>query len=320
MRLVVFASCVLLGLGAANAVQAASFDCAKAKSPSETLICQTPKLSSLDEQLARTYHADLAVSPAPVNLTLSQRAWMAERDKGEGTGEVGHFRPLTADEMANKYAERINDLKAEIDLAAKARATFPLSDIGKRCAALSLDPAKCVVSQSGRVKGPAGFGPLYYQLQGPPEGGTEDFTRGVVVFEARNDDELVPLFWSFLEGAYFDAPEFLSSPDGVLLWLPATDDGTGVFNEDVLYHRAGDRWRDLDLQSWKDDLAKRLPADRQVWKGVPYDFAHLRVTTGLWRPNDGNCCPTGGRADVTFKIVGDKLEIVSVTRSAKNIE
>jgi hypothetical protein len=55
-----------------------------------------------------------------------------------------------------------------------------------------------------------------------------------------------------------------------------------------------------------------------VWKGVPYDFAHLKATTHLWAPDDGNCCPTGGQATVTFKLVGDRLEIVSIQRSAKN--
>ncbi len=318
MRRIIFASCVFLGLGFASAASAASFDCAKAKSRSEVLVCQTPQLSQLDEQLAQTYKADLAVSPTPVGLTLSQRQWMAERDKGESTGEAGKFRPYTADEMANDYQGRIADLKAEIDLAAKAQAPFPLADLAKRCAPLTIDTAKCVVVQSGQVKGSATLGPLWYQLQGPPDGDTDDFTRGVVVFQAAGPGQLRARMWNFLEGSYFDAPELIQTSAGRLLWLPATDDGTGVFNEDLLYRWADTRWRDIDLQSWKDDLARRLPKDRQVWKGVPYDFAHLQATTHLWVPDDGNCCPTGGKAKVTFKLAGDKLEIVSVKRSASN--
>jgi hypothetical protein len=256
-----------------------------------------------------------------VNLTLAQRQWIAERDKGEVADSEGKtYRPLTAEEMANDYNGRFGDLKREIDLATKVRAlVFPVADLCKRCIPVSEDlGAKCVVTQSGRVKGPSSLGPLWYQIQGPPEGATDDFTRGVVVFEALNNDELVPRFWNFLEGSWFDPPELLLTASGGLLWLPANDDGTGAFNEDLLYHRVDGRWRDLDLQSWKDDLAKRLPKDRQVWKGVPYNFARLQATTHLWVPNDGNCCPTGGMADLTFKIVGDKLEVASVKRRASN--
>ncbi|HEY3814641.1 MAG TPA: hypothetical protein VGL66_15580 [Caulobacteraceae bacterium] len=317
MRLIVFASCVLLGLAGAGAASAASFDCAKARSRSELMICQTPALSALDEQMMATYRADLAVSPTPVNLTLAQRQWIADRDKGEPTNDVGKFRPLTADEMANDYNDRIKALKEEIALAGKVGAmAFPLADLAKRCAPIGVD-GKCAVSKSGLVKGSS---TLWYQLQGPPDGDKDDFTRGVVVFEAAGAGMLRPRLWNFLEGGYLDQPEIVKSSAGELLWLPATDDGTGVFNEDLLYHQVAGHWRDIDLQTWKNDLAKRLPKDRQVWKGVPYQFGRMRTTTGLWRPDDGNCCPTGGQAAVTFKIAGDKLEIVSVTRSEKNLE
>src|SRR5262249_50607852 len=129
-----------------------------------------------------------------------------------------------------------------------------------------------------------------------------------------------PLMWKFFEDAYFDEPQLIDSPQGWVLYLPATDSGTGVFNEDVLFHQVGGRWRDIDLDSWKGDLAGRLPKDRGVWKGVPYDFRHMTVTTGLWRSEDGNCCPTGGRADVKLHIDGDRLAITSVNVSNKNLD
>jgi uncharacterized protein YecT (DUF1311 family) len=319
MRHALFAFSVILGFGVATATHAASFDCAKAKSRSEVLICRTPELSRLDDQLMQAYRADLAVSPSPVNLTLAQRQWIADRDKGEPVDNaVTKFRPLTADEMAHDYADRLNALKAEIALATAARATtIAVADLGKRCVPLGTDPAKCAVSESGPVKGRAPFAPLWYQIQHEPEAGAEDIQQGVVVFEAAGEGRLRPLLWKFLEGAYFDAPEFLASPAGPLLWLPGSDSGTGAFNEDVLYHPVSGRWRDLDLQTWKDDLARRLPPDKQVWKGVPYDFRDMTVDTYLWRPNDGNCCPTAGSAAVKLRIDGDRLAIASVKLSNK---
>ena len=57
---------------------AASFDCKAAKTPTEKAICASPKLSALDEQLAREYERALhALSPAgAAQLKDSQRGWL----------------------------------------------------------------------------------------------------------------------------------------------------------------------------------------------------------------------------------------------------
>src|ERR1700759_181400 len=63
-----------LALGA----HAASFDCKAAKAPTEKAICGSPKLSALDEKLARDYERALhALSPAgAATLKDSQRNWL----------------------------------------------------------------------------------------------------------------------------------------------------------------------------------------------------------------------------------------------------
>ena len=53
----------LLALTASHA-HAASFDCTKARSQVEHLVCDTPALSQLDETLATTYRAALSNDPA----------------------------------------------------------------------------------------------------------------------------------------------------------------------------------------------------------------------------------------------------------------
>jgi hypothetical protein len=35
----------------------------------------------------------------------------------------------------------------------------------------------------------------------------------------------------------------------------------------------------------------------------------MAASTPLWSKTDGNCCPTGGRADVTLRLVGTVLRI-----------
>ncbi|MBB3172380.1 uncharacterized protein YecT (DUF1311 family) [Endobacter medicaginis] len=73
----------LLGEPAIASAQAASFDCAKATSPREYLICGTAELSTLDQQLQATYAAKLVLlSPAGMKLLrASERAWFTYSDR-----------------------------------------------------------------------------------------------------------------------------------------------------------------------------------------------------------------------------------------------
>ncbi len=65
-------------LALAGGAHAASFDCKAAKSNTEKAICGSPKLSALDEQLARDYERALhALSPTgAARLKDSQRSWL----------------------------------------------------------------------------------------------------------------------------------------------------------------------------------------------------------------------------------------------------
>ncbi|MGH1507242.1 lysozyme inhibitor LprI family protein [Ralstonia solanacearum] len=59
----------------------ASFDCAKASSPIEHLICSTPQTADADLRLASVYSATRAKSSDPAALKADQRNWMkSERD------------------------------------------------------------------------------------------------------------------------------------------------------------------------------------------------------------------------------------------------
>ncbi|KVO53540.1 MULTISPECIES: lysozyme inhibitor LprI family protein [Burkholderia cepacia complex] len=59
----------------------ASFDCAKASSPIEHLICSTPQAADADLRLASAYSAARAKASDPAALKVDQRKWMKnERD------------------------------------------------------------------------------------------------------------------------------------------------------------------------------------------------------------------------------------------------
>jgi uncharacterized protein len=56
--------------------QAASFDCLKATTKTEKLICSDPELSKLDELLFRTYKTAMAVSTSKNTVKLWQQTWL----------------------------------------------------------------------------------------------------------------------------------------------------------------------------------------------------------------------------------------------------
>lgn len=83
------------------ASRAASFDCAKAASPTEKAICATPALSQFDSELAVAWKAALAKSHDGAALKREQQQWLRLRDA------CGDDKSCVAD----RYKERIAALK-----------------------------------------------------------------------------------------------------------------------------------------------------------------------------------------------------------------
>ncbi|WP_313346621.1 MliC family protein [Stenotrophomonas sp.] len=72
------APAVAPGTGTTEA-QGPSFDCDKAASDAETMICADPKLSALDRQLAALYKT-LQTSPDELDIAAEQRGWVKGRN------------------------------------------------------------------------------------------------------------------------------------------------------------------------------------------------------------------------------------------------
>jgi uncharacterized protein len=77
-------ACLLLtSLAAAPAATAASFDCAKAGTPTEKAICKDPAVSKLDEQVAAAFKTALTFWPAgnwKTYILTEQRNWLKDRN------------------------------------------------------------------------------------------------------------------------------------------------------------------------------------------------------------------------------------------------
>jgi uncharacterized protein YecT (DUF1311 family) len=71
----------LCGLAFALPVHAASFDCAKASTKVEHIICDNPEISKLDDQLAEKYKEALKDKTRSKTIMRTQRAWIIQRNK-----------------------------------------------------------------------------------------------------------------------------------------------------------------------------------------------------------------------------------------------
>ena len=75
-----FKSLGLAALVLSGAVQAASFDCAKAQSKVEKMICADAELSRLDDELGEAYEDALEGNPKATDVRNAQKQWIKERN------------------------------------------------------------------------------------------------------------------------------------------------------------------------------------------------------------------------------------------------
>jgi uncharacterized protein len=102
----------VIGLGGltsgTNGTKAQSFNCAKASTQVERMICDNPRLGELDSELAEAYQIALRDSPwasANRRIRAEQKAWIARRDRCRNPGCVRRM-----------YQMRLGKLHSEVDV------------------------------------------------------------------------------------------------------------------------------------------------------------------------------------------------------------
>ncbi|MCP1120758.1 lysozyme inhibitor LprI family protein [Robbsia andropogonis] len=116
---------LVLAAGASISAHAASFDCKKGQSFSEKVVCETPYLSRLDDQLAAAYKHALDVTPDRQALEDSRVAQWQWRQK--------NCRDAAC--VTNWYERRLSELHADVAQGQKAqRVSFELHLDGQNLA------------------------------------------------------------------------------------------------------------------------------------------------------------------------------------------
>jgi hypothetical protein len=173
--------------------------------------------------------------------------------------------------------------------------------------------AACTVEQFGEL-GSVDDTTFYYAMYhyADPQNRVLDYQRAVILKNV-GGGHLDQLFATPGEPAiHYDEPRLIKLADRTLLLIPGHESGTGNFNREQMFVRRDYNWGKADTASWLDDLGHRLPAGLAVWKGVYPDYTTMTAETPLWRNNDSNACPTGGRAKIILGWRADRIVLRSV--------
>jgi hypothetical protein len=85
--------------------------------------------------------------------------------------------------------------------------------------------------------------------------------------------------------------------------------GAGAFYEERYWLLTPNRPLALDLSPVSAALKPLLPAGYGIWKGYGLNMERLCYSMPVWKPDDGNCCPTGGSVYVKFAIRGGRIAV-----------
>lgn len=90
---------------APSALQAASFDCMKAVSRTDRMICANEELSLADEKLARVYRAAYRKTPDRKALNAAQRSWVRKRNSAADPEQLKVMYKTRIDELRKSAAD-----------------------------------------------------------------------------------------------------------------------------------------------------------------------------------------------------------------------
>lgn len=311
--------------------QAASFDCAKAATKIEKLICADAEISKLDDELNSAYKTALQDEKQAASIRQAQKQWMKERN---GCSDAACAK------MA--YEVRLSSLAA---MHASKSPVYSLETLKSKCIEFAgvkigngpYEVADCRVSEFGSVGVLNGQTYYYYSIYCLiPEYGIKDGAcnsdsfnakyhkaRAMAVFVNNGDAGTATLLMERAEQeigtVWYEKPEFVVNSFGTFLYLPIHLDGTGAGNLSEYHFRdeKSNTWQKLETDSWTRDI--KIPPGLSINKGIWPDLKKMTAEAYLYRSNDANCCATGGTAHIELTIEHGRLSIKSVTIDLENV-
>ena len=271
-----------------------------------------------------------------LNLAAQQAGpmWVDVRDNYEGWKRQHRTPTAMLSDIHHDYEELAASLQRLTAATKEFQArTAGREDLGKACLAAPrlTFPTFMMTCQVTSVSGVAP-GLIAQMQRWDPPGGPETRESSVqvprsfsaVIFEregpepddgrAASESTWHPVAWVSTAGATMSLPVLSKGLQGIFITVPITSEGSAGSSSDVVIRRIGAlAWREVDAQSWRWEMDKRVPPPLIARSNAALDLANLSSQVVLARPDDSNTSPTGGKADVSLAVQGDVLVIDGIT-------
>ena len=172
-----------------------------------------------------------------------------------------------------------------------------LITLRSRC--LYQSEARCSVISSGSFASMERGGPMIWQHMqlSPKDGPAHDM---IVVAEGLSGED-IKLVSAHQVWGNFSSPDMIeNSDDGVLFHIPGRVGGKG--NADILLFRTKEKWTEIDMDRWFDQVNAMLPKGFQIQAAVDFNFREMHASSPVWREGDGECCANGGSVQIDYSI------------------
>ncbi|MBS7791331.1 hypothetical protein KTR66_15110 [Roseococcus sp. SDR] len=289
--------------------------CAVPPGPLQATLCQDDVLRALDARLRALEPEVAAAELRRATVTQRARDWhaaLAAEAPDRAALRDAYAARIAALEEVLRQARALRRIEqrrgADGRLVAAPGGTIPRpATLEQRCLGAAL--RDCRVTGAGVALAEDGRTRVLWQIQ---EGFTEaDGVRSGIVLLAEVAGGVRLLGWSF-EGHGYEAPRILPAEGGALLHVRGRAGGMGRANGDLLFRNGPRGWEEIETESWRAALPGRLPAGLELRQAVTYDFEQMAAEATLARPEDANCCPSGGSAQLDFRIEGTGLVLAGV--------
>lgn len=284
--------------------------------PRERDLCQVPLFRAAQDTFLEVYERALRVTPRRLPLREEQAEWQELVFRSQAP-------PFAFHDLRITYAARTREVERIISVTVEALGRrYSLEDLRQSCVTPpppGLEPSllTCSLEKVDVLEG----GRFAYQVQfwasPAAANGARDHVQfatvvlerlpGVTADETGQHWRLIA--WAAPYHSSTAEPVYVMGDKGEFLLIPVTSRGSGAANEDVAFRRipAEDRWQDMDVSRWQSEVDRRMPRGLTAKRSYHLDLANLRATTTASRPQDPNCCPTGGIVTVELALRGDQL-------------
>jgi len=261
-------------------------------------ICASPDLTTLSAEIDTLTAEAQTTLPLGARLRRAQAEFIAGRAVALSEG---------TESLAALLRNRVETLRKEIAAARAIAVDHPAAALAQTCL-IPMD-GPCRVIASGPIRDAPGPS-LVYQVVTALVDGEPSSMQGWVIAARKPDGTIRPILWRDSDQVRYGPPIMAHTPGGALLAVDGPVEGTGNNHDTSLFRWTTGGWREVDNETWVDDLNARLPPGWTIVRAVNVKLANLTGHGLAYRMGAG--CPTHANVTARLALREDRIVITSI--------